>query len=427
MYFKGRYFIYWMILIIIIIIMAIKMQDLRSNTSDFFTPEDYGYGKKYNNLDDNTKAINEALQSGKEVRFRAKTYTVKIPSKNKFYALEANGNSPRIRGVEGKTIIKLKLGKDKKKFINAKSGILVAWNTEISGIIFDGGFNYKRHKANLSSMVNVGYNSKVYDCRFKNSKGSNLIISNSNVHVFKNVFSNFGDHAIYIIKEYTDARSSNIHIYNNEINENNNYQNSLSNGEVRGAVKIRDNVENVYISNNKIHGDECILVSGKAVSQKSIPSKIHISSNRLFTTYSGVHLDTELIVDNGYRITNRDVIAKDNLIYLQNDNTSGISLSNSRGEFTKNYITSVSFQNTNTTGITNFSTGDTESSIVTGNSFIGMRVGIYSLGTGSVIKDNKFFNITEKGGCAIYSYYNNYIKKNKFINCLEQVREKRKN
>ncbi|WP_129706798.1 hypothetical protein [Priestia megaterium] len=425
MHFKRKYFTY--LIIFILILIAIKIHNSRINNSNFVTPENYGYGKKSNDLDDDTKAINAALKSGKEVHFLAKTYTVKVPSSNKFYALEANGHAPRIKGVKGKTIIKLKLYKDKKHVINSKSGILVAWNTEISDIIFDGGFNYKKNQANLSSMVNIGSNSKVYNCKFKNSKGSNLLVSSSNVRVFKNSFSNFGDHAIYIIKERTDDRSSNIYIYNNEINENDNYQNSNINGRVRGAVKIRDNVEDVHISNNKIHGDECILVSGKAASQASIPSNVHISNNQLFTTYSGVHLDTELVIDNGYRITNRNVIVKDNLIFLKNDNTSGISLTNSRGEFVKNYITSISFKNTNTTGITNFSTGDTDASTVINNNFVGMRVGIYSLGTDSVIKDNKFFNITEKGGCAIYLNYSNQIVKNKFVNCLEEVREQMEN
>ncbi|MDF2790749.1 MAG: hypothetical protein K0S80_3850 [Neobacillus sp.] len=399
-----------------------KIKDLTSQVDYFTTPERNGFIYGGGTVESNTQAIINALKSGKEVQFKGITYTVKIPDANQFYALEANGSCPRIKGVKGQTVIKLQLDNTVDPTTNTKSGILVAWNTEVSGIIFDGGFDPTQTQADLASIVNMGSNSRIYDCEFKNSKGSNLVIGASNVYAYRNKFDKFGDHAVYIIKEHTSTRISNIYIYDNTITEDDTYQNSSANGKIRGVIKIRDNVENVFVYNNTVTGDQCVLVSGKAVSANGIPSKINIYNNTLYSTYSGIHLDTDLTTDNGFRITDEEVYARDNRVYVTADNTTGIALANSRIKAVNNDIISTSSANAGTTGITNFSTGDTGRSILRRNRFKGMRIGIFSAGTGSIITENEFYDIKASGGCAVYSYYGDKVVRNDFFNCQEGLR-----
>lgn len=384
------------------------------------TPEMFGaIGDGVNN---DTDAIKKASDTGKEVRFDGKTYLVKVPSNNTYFAIEANGNCPKFRGVRGKTIIKLELDNSVDESTNSKSGILVAWNTEIQGITFDGGYNPANTKANLSSVVTVGANSRVRGCDFKNARGSNIGVTGSNVKVHHNKFDTFGDHAVYIHQEYQNTRINDIDVYDNAMTEDPSYQNGVQGGTIRGVVKIRDNVENVNVYNNKITGDQCVLVSANAVAQSGIATKISIYQNDLFTTYSGVHLDTDLTTDNGFRLTKDDVdIFKNNMYMTATANVIGVALEYSSATITSNEFISVDAANTNT-GINEFGTGDTGKSIITENTFRKVRIGIFKPGSGTLIKRNKFYDITATGGTGIYSQYADRIIDNDFYSCIEGLR-----
>jgi len=386
----------------------------------YVTPE--MFGAKGDNVANDTEAIMKAISTGKAVHFEGKTYRIVVPSSNTYFALEANGLCPKFQGVKGKTVLRLDLDSSVDESSNSKSGILVAWNTEIKGIQFDGGYDPSKSKSNLSSVVTVGANSRVRGCGFKNARGSNVGVTGSNVKIHHSDFDTFGDHAVYIHQEYANTRISKIKVYDNEMTEDNTYQNGVQGGQIRGVIKIRDNVEDVDVYNNRITGDQCVLVSCKAISANGIASKIDIYNNKLYTSYSGVHLDTDLTTDNGFRITKDDVSIYGNDIFASvSAGVVGVALEYSAGTIKDNEIVSLIADNTNS-GVSDFGTGDTGKSIVTGNKFRKVRLGVYRIGSGSIVEGNQFHDITSTGGCGVYSQYADRILNNQFFSCVEGLR-----
>jgi hypothetical protein len=397
-----------------------RLDKQQKKMKKFCTPEEYG--AVGDGVTNDTEALRQAFTSGKYVLLDAVTYLVEIPLLNQYFAIEANGLCRGAEGVKGQTVIKLKLDNTVDPLTNGKSGILVAWGCNVKNIIFDGGFDYTKTTSDLSSIVTMGGNSVIHDCAFKNSKGSNLGITGSNVKAFNNIYDSFGDHAVYIHQETTGTRIYDIHVYDSVMTENDSYQNGTQGGKIRGTIKIRDNVERVFIHGNTVFGDQCLLVSGKALSPNGIPKKIHSYNNHYYTTYSGIHLDTELGTDNGHRITREDVYSSNDHIYLMADNSIGVALENAQITIVDYEIVSLSDANTATSGMSNFNTGDTGPSYVKGGKLKGVRIGLFSLGTDTLIEDNDFIDILASGGCAIYSKYPDRVINNRGFNCLEGLR-----
>ncbi|KQU22368.1 hypothetical protein ASG61_22965 [Bacillus sp. Leaf75] len=376
------------------------------------TPEKFQ--AKRDGITNDTPAFKEMLllARGRQIFLGEGTYLLKIEDIQRFFALSAT-NLTVITGVKGKTVIKLDLGAEQVK--DDKSGILSVANVELDGIIFDGGFDPSVSKANLSAMVQVGSNSVVRNCGFKNSRGSNLLIIGQNISVHDNKFEKFGDHAVYIQAEVGSATTQNINIYDNEAIEDDTYQNGTSGGKVRGVFKVRDNVKNVHFHGNNIQGDQCILISGKASAEDGIPKSIFIHHNPLKPTYAGVHLETSLTVDNGFRIKYDCVYVNHNEIDLQT-NAAAVVLQNSTISFEVNTVK----DDTGTgTAINEFGLGDMGQSIIKGNTFKGMKIGLFKMGSATIIQDNIFIGIKT---VAVYSNYGDKVTKNHFFSCAEGIR-----
>ncbi|WP_257063426.1 right-handed parallel beta-helix repeat-containing protein [Priestia megaterium] len=353
------------------------------------------------------------LNRGRQILLEEGTYLLKIDDLDRFFALSSEYLTV-ITGVKGKTVLKLDLTPE--QISDDKSGIMFMSRVELDGITFDGGFDPSKYKANLSAMVQVGSNSEVKNCTFRNSRGSNLLAIGQNISIHNNTFEKFGDHAVYIQSEVGNTKTKNIFVYHNQMTEDDTYQNGVAGGKVRGVVKLRDNVEGVHIYDNDITGDQCVLVSGKAVSVDGIPTDIFIYDNRLKTTYAGIHLDTQIDIDNGFRIKKDCVNAHDNKITLLVNNAVGVIRKNADLTFQNNTVK----DSTGTgTGMNEFALGDTGQSIVIGNTFEGMRVGLFKMGSASIVENNRFIDIKS---VAVYSSYADKVINNHFFNCVEGIR-----
>lgn len=366
------------------------------------------YGAKGDGDTDDTAAINAALATSANVTFPAGTYRV-AESMPGAFALLNGGKRRQLTGAgAGATIIKLDAG--------GEGLLLDGTGATISGFTFDGGFNPAAATANLGSCVQGNTGTTVRDCHVLNARGSCLVGVGSSIVFTNNRLEKFGDHAVYVAGDLAKAspfavisETSSVVIAGNVITDDPSYHNGMG-GATRGAVKLRNNVKDVTVSDNVITGDMCVLIDGDTRAAAAVPRGIVVKGNILTASYSGVQINTAIEAtagDTGIRV--RDVVVSGNVINAPLSPGVGVNLSRSRATISGNLITAM-------TGVSNFETGDVGASTIIGNTFRG-RDGIYKAGTGSIISGNMFDGLTN----GVHLNYHHTLQGNTFAGCTTGI------
>jgi len=308
---------------------------------------------------------------------------------------------------QGLTVLKLDSG--------GEGGVIDSTGATLADLSIDGGFNPATAQANLLSCVQANSNSTVRNVHIYNARGSCLVGVGSRIQFINNRLEKFGDHAIYFSGDIGTtapynilATSSRIIVSGNIIDDDPTYHNGAAGGPVRGAIKLRNNVSDVSITGNTVHGDQCVLIDGDTRRAEACPRGVVITGNTFIASSTGVHLNTTIdpaAGDLGFRVN--DVQIGTNKFTATDTTNVGVVLSRARASIKGNIFRTVD-------GVSNNDTGDTGASIIEGNYFFG-STGIYKAGTGSRVQGNIFEGLT--GGWGVQYTYHGTVCGNSFIGC----------
>jgi hypothetical protein len=363
------------------------------------------WGAKGDALANDTAAIQSAMAAATgTVKLAAGTYLVSVASGDYALSLPTNVN------IEGSGIAAATL-----KLVGgagAGKGILSLANGALRHLSIDCGFDPSTMTADTSSCVQANDRTTVEGVSLYNCQGSCLAGVGTKIRWWNNRIKDYGDHALYVAGNVNadgtpSAPSSDIVLHGNTITNNAAYHNGPG-GAVRGAIKLRDDVSRVAITNNIIDGDICIMVTGMPWSANSLPRETIISNNTCRSTYAAVDLNTIIEApDNGFRM--EDVAVEANNFSTLSGSSSGVLLRNSRGRVANNV-----FRQTGGDGVTDFGTADAGRSVVSNNTFYasGTNYGVYSVGTGSAVEGNQF--IGSSAGKGVYAPNKLFVRGNLF-------------
>jgi hypothetical protein len=338
---------------------------------------------------DDTDAIQEAMNSGRNILVPAGIYIVGSRTTGTGLALMSPNDGHNITGA-GRRISTIKLMPNP---AHTSLGMMVFYGGTISGLKLDGGYVPAFGDSDLSSLIVIGVRATIRDCHVLNAQGS-LVFANSGCVVDANRLEKFGDHATYCATNPVAGGSGILDVYitNNQITEDVTYHNSQSGGTNHGSIKVRDNVGRVVIDGNTLNSVVGIVISASNTVIEGIPSQVIISNNAIAATLIGIHLttadpDPAIPADAGFRLT--DVIISTNNIKCS-PTAAGITLNQSAALIECNVFTGSE----SSTCITRWgSLVDYPPSTIKGNKFYGANIGIYNIGSRSLIEGNAFYSI----------------------------------